>query len=128
MGGTSRISREAYVRFCERLGVKFPGATRRSEGDRRPYADQWALSVAIRTLPRGDKNIKRNAKTVEFPGTVVVEGGFHDSLPARKSFGVGEAQFAQPPMSATGVSRPSGLRSARLVLTPKIRSGTLSGL
>jgi hypothetical protein len=28
-GGTSRISREAYVRFCERLGVKFPGPTRR---------------------------------------------------------------------------------------------------
>jgi len=29
LGGTSRISREAYVRFCERLGVKSPGATRR---------------------------------------------------------------------------------------------------
>ena len=43
MGGTSRISREAYVRICERLGVKFPGATRRSAGDRRPYADQEAL-------------------------------------------------------------------------------------
>jgi hypothetical protein len=27
-GGTSRISREAYVRFCEGLGVKFPGPTR----------------------------------------------------------------------------------------------------
>jgi hypothetical protein len=31
VGGTSRISREAYVRICERLGVKFPGATRRVE-------------------------------------------------------------------------------------------------
>ena len=29
MGGTSRISREAYVRFCERLWVQFPGPTRR---------------------------------------------------------------------------------------------------
>ena len=29
MGGTSRVSREAQARFCERLGVKFPGATRR---------------------------------------------------------------------------------------------------
>ena len=28
--GTSRISREAYVRFCERLGVKLPGPTWRS--------------------------------------------------------------------------------------------------
>jgi hypothetical protein len=27
-GGTSRISREAYVRICERLGVKLPGSTR----------------------------------------------------------------------------------------------------
>jgi hypothetical protein len=36
IGGTSGISREAYVRICERLGVKLPGATRRSAGDRRP--------------------------------------------------------------------------------------------
>ena len=28
MGGTSRISREAYVRICERLGVQVPGPTR----------------------------------------------------------------------------------------------------
>src|SRR6266849_3459896 len=34
-GGTSRISREAYVRLCERLGVKFPGPTRQSLGARR---------------------------------------------------------------------------------------------
>jgi hypothetical protein len=30
MGGTSRVSREAQARICERLGVKFPGPTRRS--------------------------------------------------------------------------------------------------
>src|SRR5450755_3116248 len=29
MGGTSRMSREAQVRICERLGVQFPGPTRR---------------------------------------------------------------------------------------------------
>ena len=28
VGGTSRMSCEVYVRFCERLGVKFPGPTR----------------------------------------------------------------------------------------------------
>jgi hypothetical protein len=28
-GGTSRMSREAQVRICERLGAKFPGPTRR---------------------------------------------------------------------------------------------------
>jgi len=30
-GGTSRMSREAQVRICERLRVKFPGPTRRRE-------------------------------------------------------------------------------------------------
>ncbi len=30
MGGTSRVSREVHARFCESLGVQFPGATRHS--------------------------------------------------------------------------------------------------
>jgi len=29
MGGMSRVSREAHARICERLGVRFPGPTRR---------------------------------------------------------------------------------------------------
>ena len=29
-GGTSRMTRECQVRFCERLGVQFPGPTRHS--------------------------------------------------------------------------------------------------
>ena len=29
-GGTSRMTRECQVRFCEGLGVKFPGPTRQS--------------------------------------------------------------------------------------------------
>jgi hypothetical protein len=34
-GGTSRMTRECQVRFCERLGVRFPGPTRhqRSSND-----------------------------------------------------------------------------------------------
>ena len=40
MGRTSRISREAYVRSCERLRVKFPGPTRRRMSDCPPYPDQ----------------------------------------------------------------------------------------
>ena len=42
MGGTSRISREAYVRFCERLGVKSPGPTRRRETGRLPVGSDHA--------------------------------------------------------------------------------------
>ena len=30
-GGTSRMNREIHVRICERLGVQFPGPTRRRE-------------------------------------------------------------------------------------------------
>jgi len=33
-GGTSRMTREYQVRFCERLGVKFPGPTRQNENRR----------------------------------------------------------------------------------------------
>ena len=29
--GTSRMNREVQVRFCERLGVQFPGPTRQNE-------------------------------------------------------------------------------------------------
>jgi hypothetical protein len=32
LGGTSRMNREVHVRICERLGVKFPGATRQHGG------------------------------------------------------------------------------------------------
>src|SRR5262245_35179658 len=32
LGGTSRMNREIHVRICERLGVRFPGATRQARG------------------------------------------------------------------------------------------------
>ena len=38
--GTSRVTGDCHARFCERLGVKFPGATRRRMGNRRPYRDK----------------------------------------------------------------------------------------
>jgi hypothetical protein len=31
MDGTSRVTGDSHARFCERLGVKFPGATRREK-------------------------------------------------------------------------------------------------
>ena len=42
MDGTSRVTGDCHARFCERLGVRFPGATRlvsrtRSFGDAMPY-------------------------------------------------------------------------------------------
>src|ERR1022692_608092 len=43
MNGTSRVNREIYARFCERLGVKFPGPTRR----------YWVTSIPTATDPEG---------------------------------------------------------------------------
>jgi hypothetical protein len=46
-GGTSRMMREYQVRFCERLGVKFPaGPTRLNPPFLRasPLADGWCLA------------------------------------------------------------------------------------
>jgi len=34
LSGTSRMRRESHVRICERLGVQFPGPTRRRETER----------------------------------------------------------------------------------------------
>ena len=41
-GGTSRMTRECQVRICERLGVKFPGATRQE----RTSHVTWPMSAA----------------------------------------------------------------------------------
>jgi hypothetical protein len=39
MDGTSRVTGDCHARFCERLGVKFPGATRRRGREASPYPD-----------------------------------------------------------------------------------------
>jgi hypothetical protein len=31
MGGTSRVTGDCHARICERLGAKFPGATRQRQ-------------------------------------------------------------------------------------------------
>ena len=46
--GTSRMTRECQVRFCERLGVKFPGPTRQNE--KPPFSGLCQLSRQLRTL------------------------------------------------------------------------------
>ena len=47
--GTSRMMREYQVRFCERLGVKFPGATRHSRR-RQPKPSVHALPLLPQKL------------------------------------------------------------------------------
>src|SRR2546422_3138978 len=52
-GGTSRMTRECQVRFCEGLGVKFPGPTRQkaapwrtTASGREAVVEVWMLEVA----------------------------------------------------------------------------------
>ena len=66
MGGTSRMSREAQVRICERLGVKFPGPTRQS--------GHFGLGPATSGLPRST-DIVRPARLVRFVPTAEVQVG-----------------------------------------------------
>ena len=49
-GGTSRMTRECQVRFCERLGVQFPGPTRHSRHCRHTRVSG---SPEERTVARG---------------------------------------------------------------------------
>jgi hypothetical protein len=45
--GTSRMNREVHVRFCEGLGVKFPGPTRHEQPI--PSRPGWQLLPNLRT-------------------------------------------------------------------------------
>ena len=45
-GGTSRMTRECQVRFCEGLGVKFPGPTRQKRRSQsRPHIDSFPVRL-----------------------------------------------------------------------------------
>jgi hypothetical protein len=53
--GTSRMMREYHVRFCERLGVKFPGPTRQKQ---RPSQPRHVSFRRLRTLGREHPLVK----------------------------------------------------------------------
>jgi len=44
LGRTSRVNREVYARFCERLGAKLPGPTRQRQ-NREAEKYRWAAST-----------------------------------------------------------------------------------
>src|SRR5262252_2343312 len=70
-GGTSRINREVYVRFCERLGVKIPGPTRQNR-------ERRDTSMARLLIPRQRTNRCSAAHASRRPGVPplqVVAGG-----------------------------------------------------
>src|SRR5471032_1190092 len=76
MGGTSRMSREAQVRICERLGVKFPGPTRPRGEIPRAYSPGRAGALSGTTLTRLDRREDREvAGAGDQPGQDA-RGGF----------------------------------------------------
>ena len=67
LGGTSRISREVYVRFCERLGVRLPGPTRPKVGQGRVCTSKTkAFSFAHRTTVGTNPTIFPEVSTSSF--------------------------------------------------------------
>jgi hypothetical protein len=59
-GGTSRMSREAQVRICERLGAKFPGPTRQqpTEALERPNSVQYPYLRDQRSVRHRTDNLR----------------------------------------------------------------------
>jgi len=57
MDGTSRVSREAQARICERLGVRLPGATRPRGAIPRGYSARVSLVTVILIRARSWKRL-----------------------------------------------------------------------
>ena len=64
-GGTSRMTRECQVRFCERLGVKFPGTTRQNENP--PFWGLCQLLPATDTLLHRGVAFSGNGELARLP-------------------------------------------------------------
>ena len=82
MGGTSRVSREAHARICERLGVKFPGPTRhRVQVRARPIeqADDSSVDVPHLVSSRRAKLIDKHDRSDRRHITEFLRGGYRDA-------------------------------------------------
>ena len=68
-GGTSRMTRECHVRFCEGLGVKFPGPTRQTATSRHHPATSALPPITgirhggrhVSKVPEADMRTRRGA-------------------------------------------------------------------
>jgi hypothetical protein len=66
VSGTSRMNREVHVRFCERLGVKFPGPTR-------PWATLAKVPIdRLRSVGMPEEGVMTRKEVYRPKGRVVV--------------------------------------------------------
>jgi len=79
MGGTSRMSREAQVRICERLGAKLPGPTRRQCWASNPLRNsrpEWIADdgkdVLLLSRPIAWRGLRRTQEAAARPGLPAV--------------------------------------------------------
>jgi hypothetical protein len=82
-GGTSRMTRECQVRFCERLGVKFPGPTRQNSNPARTLACPVPPGA---DLPRVADQLRDKSAESDGVGRIasVLEGVFISHRSARR--------------------------------------------
>src|SRR5258708_8049962 len=96
LDGTSRVTGDCHARFCERLGVKFPGPTRRRSAMLVPTATAKRIPLRTSSVFRF---YKKGCQEKKFPR----------ELEAAKSFDI------QPPCRCAGTSR----RSSACVFWPR---------
>jgi len=74
VSGTSRVNREVYARFCERLGVKFPGPTRRVRGK---YYQRYREGTNIVLLDSDVAAVFRDSESVNQALRVLIKAASH---------------------------------------------------
>ena len=92
MGGTSRMNREIHVRICRRLGVQFPGPTRRLSWKETQEATKTEGLVSNLTTPDSVQKLQTalHDKAKEPPSFRFHE---HGSLRARRFSNAGPARL-----------------------------------
>jgi len=63
VSGTSRVNREVYARFCEGLGVKFPGPTRPGQQSTLRAQDRVGVSQALDRIRQAARHNKKERFT-----------------------------------------------------------------
>jgi hypothetical protein len=99
-GGTSRMMREYQVRFCERLGVKFPGPTRRvSRGSPVQTAMRNCTRDEGRSFEAGSQVLASNRCKLLSSKAMVVSVAVNVGRISRR-VRLREASASEPPMGA----------------------------
>ena len=84
MDGTSRVTGDCHARFCERLGVKFPGPTRRWPETAIPTATVfWGFIHALQPDRSATEVPERRLQTCAVWGILALQNRV-----SKRSFGI----------------------------------------